>query len=292
LNTEGGRDASLEASALAAWLGAVVGEGTAPELYEYVSGDTAQETVLTLLQIGYLAAAMPRMAADEARVAYTLDGERQTEDVPPGTSLALQLTADDLAGLELEVLRGRVGVDVSSLAPIDPATGKTDPNVQVARAYRVQQPAAPGDQAAVEPPEATGDEAEEAVPTALAEPVTDFVDGDLVRVTLDTALAEGADDGCYQLTDLLPSGLVAVTAPSQGDQVYYEGIDDPDLVFPYQVVGQRVSFCVWRDGKVDSLSYLARVITKGSYVAEPAVLQAMEVPESRNVSSSAQITIR
>ncbi|MFN2114597.1 MAG: hypothetical protein ACK2T6_02710, partial [Anaerolineae bacterium] len=62
--------------------------------------------------------------------------------------------------------------------------------------------------------------------------------------------------------------------------------------YPYAVDGQRVSFCVHRDDRRSDLSYLARVVTTGRYAAEPAVISAMEAPESRAVSTASAIVIR
>lgn len=278
LVVDGGRDESLEASAMAAWLGAVLGSDTAPMLYQYVSGDTAREAVTTLLEAGYLAAAMPRMAAEPAVVAYSRFGSRQEETIGPGESLQLRLSREEAADLALEVVKGRVAAAVTTLVPMDPRDLSVDPEVRLSRSFRLQE--VHGD--AADRPDGGSDE-----------PTTVFRDGDLVLVSLEYDLGEGADDGCYQLSDLLPSGLVPVTTVSQGDRVYYEGIEDPDLVFPYQVVGSRVSFCAYRDSDQNVLRYLARVVSKGEYLAEPALLQSMQVPDSRALSGgSTTITIR
>ena len=246
-------------------------------LYEYVSGDAAREAVTTLLEAGYLAAAMPRLAAEPAVVAYSRFGSRQEEAIGPGESLQLRLSREEMADLALEVVEGRVAAAVTTLVPMDPRDLSGDPEVQLSRSFRLQ--------------EVRGDAADR--PGGSDEPTTVFRDGDLVLVSLEYDLGEGADDGCYQLSDLLPSGLVPVTTVSQGDQVYYEGIEDPDLVFPYQVVGSRVSFCAYRDSDQNVLRYLARVVSKGEYLAEPALLQSMQVPDSRALSGgSTTITIR
>lgn len=263
------RDASLEASLLAARLGAGLGDDTAAGLYAYAAQDTADDIVLALLEADYLQAALPRLAATPATLAYERFGAREERALAPGETLALQLTPDELSALGLEVVEGRVLVAATSLVAVEPAALESDPAVSVNREYGVLP--------------ATGE--------AAGEPTTSFTDGDLVRVALDYALEEESAAGCYRLSDLLPSGLRAVTGPYD-PSVYYEGVDQANLVFPYDVVGQRVSFCVYRDGDQEPLSYLARVVTKGTYAAEPALLQSMEVPASRALSSPAEVTIR
>jgi uncharacterized protein YfaS (alpha-2-macroglobulin family) len=228
------------------------------------------------LEAGYLGAAMPRMSASPVTVAYSRFGSRQEATLEPGDSLAMRLAPDEADALALEVTQGNAIVNVSVLTPLDPATVVPDPDVQVERRYALQLPYRPEVTATATPGADT----------------TEFADGDLVRVTLEYDLAEGAAVGCYQLSDLLPSGLAPVTAVSQPDAAYYEGIDDPNVVFPYEVDGQRVSFCVFRDGKQVPITYLARVVTKGVYTAEPVLLQSLEVPSSRALTDAFEIAIR
>jgi uncharacterized protein YfaS (alpha-2-macroglobulin family) len=64
-------------------------------------------------------------------------------------------------------------------------------------------------------------------------------------------------------------------------------------VLPWRVVGQRVDFCVSPDSKVptQTLRYLARVVTSGTYRWEPAVLQSSIVPEQGVVLPPFDVTI-
>jgi uncharacterized protein YfaS (alpha-2-macroglobulin family) len=60
------------------------------------------------------------------------------------------------------------------------------------------------------------------------------------------------------------------------------------------VVGQRVDFCVYRDPRrpVQTLRYLARVVTPGAYRWEPAVLQSSLVPTQGTILPAFEVTIR
>ena len=93
-------------------------------------------------------------------------------------------------------------------------------------------------------------------------------------------------DDCYQVSDMLPSGLRPVT------RLWEQGIMETNVWYPYFVEGQRVSFCVYRDLNVKTIVYYARVIGTGTYTAEPAVMQSQQAQESIGVTGALEVEIR
>ena len=109
-----------------------------------------------------------------------------------------------------------------------------------------------------------------------------------MRVELDYTLGPQALNGCYQVSDLLPSGLKAVTRP------YAWGIrwpGGPPVYYPYAIEGQRVSFCVYRSEEQRPIVYYARVTGRGEFEAEPAIIQSQKAPESINLSAADRVVI-
>jgi hypothetical protein len=278
LNVGGEPDDVLEATALAAALGAQLADDRAPALFRYTTANTPAGRVLDLERVLYLAAALPGLPGEPVRFRYSLGGERVEAELERGESIALLPGGEGLAGLQLQVEKGRLGVVAISLVPVDPAALAIDPALSVWRAY---QPGAPAGEEAppLPPPPAPG---EEPPPVSIQE-------GQLVRVVLGYELASQAVDGCYQVLDLLPSGLKPVTRPAA------RGLDESDenIAFPYDVSGQRVSFCVSKsDEPRKPLVYYARVLGLGRYTAEPALIQSMLAPQSVNLSAPSEVTIR
>ncbi len=107
---------------------------------------------------------------------------------------------------------------------------------------------------------------------------------DLVHVTLKVHLTDPLKSTCYQVTDLLPSGLAPVS------QTAWPGMD-PELILPYEVEGQRVSWCIGTDRADISLGYSARVVSAGTYRWEPAVIQAVAAPEIGSATAVITYTI-
>ena len=79
----------------------------------------------------------------------------------------------------------------------------------------------------------------------------------LVRVTLNVRFGTGAPRGCYQVTDLLPSGLAPIQTASSAYGYYAEDA----AIGPYEVEGQRVSWCIGPSDPTWQLGYTARVVT-------------------------------
>jgi uncharacterized protein YfaS (alpha-2-macroglobulin family) len=115
-----------------------------------------------------------------------------------------------------------------------------------------------------------------------------------VTVDLTVRLGAKAPKGCHLVTDLLPSGLVAVGR--------LEGWVDPDdeepapkdVGYPYAQVGQRVSFCAER-GKgmtVVHLRYFARVVTAGTYAWEPTIVESRTATGRAALTAATVVTIR
>jgi alpha-2-macroglobulin len=248
-------DEILEATSMLAIIGASLGDDLAVGIFGYTEENRTVDVLVELEQISYLRRALPRLPANEVTFEYTLNGERKRESLERGATFALRLSPEQLRDLAPVAVDGPVGVSTLFLAPLAPSDVKPDPAVSVTR--RIE--AADGG--------------------VIAE-------GKLVRVTLDWDVGPAALDGCYQVSDLVPSGLRPVTR--------YRRWDTLGAVYPYAVLGQRVSFCVSKEMKLfyQPIVYYARVVSKGTYVAEPAIIQSQKAPESINLSLPETIEIR
>jgi hypothetical protein len=253
------QDDILEATSLAAILAAALGDTLAPQLFDYTSENYTTDILVQLEQISYLVKALPRLSSAPVSFAYTVDGKRNVVELKRGDSLALQLTPAQLASLRVEPVKGAVGVASFYTAPVDRDSVDVDSNVKLTRSY-AQDPAT-------------------------------LHEGDLVQVRLSAEFGAQALNGCYQLTDLLPSGLRPVARP------YAWGLP-PGPIYPYRIDGQRVSFCVskgvpFQPGLPPIMAaYWARVVSTGEYTAEPALLQSMQSARSINFSAADKVIIR
>lgn len=228
----------------------------AVDLARYLLDNPSSEYLPVLEQIGFVRAAIEWLPRDDARFAWAVDGERHEETIAPGEVFTLRLTADQRRSLVLEPLRGEMVLASSWAREADAADLPRDPSVTIERT--------------VSPPD-----------RAPAD--------DLVSVTLTVSFADNAPEGCYQVTDLVPSGLAPVVEP-MGQ--WWDGGGDSRVIGPYAVEGQQVSWCV--DPEMDApirLGYSARVVTPGTYRWEPAVIQSVAAPSIGSSTPALTYTI-
>lgn len=200
-----------------------------------------------------------RTAGATAVAALTVDGVRREVRVEPGAPVSVSLTPAQAVGARLEPVSGSTLVvstwtDTLSAISLTALTGQS-----LVRTVK---------------------------------PAGSIGETDVVEVTLKVALGAKARNECWRVTDLVPSGLRPITGAGtfvtndQGEPVWTG--TSPDTVD-----GQRVEFCVSRVGKTSTftLRYVARVVTPGTYLWEPAVLQSTVVPDEGVVGVPTTVTI-
>ena len=158
--------------------------------------------------------------------AITIDGHRAVVKLDPGEAYSVRLSAAQAQGLSVETVSGTVSAVVEARVPIRASELSPHPDLTLVRA-------------------------------SIAEPIP----GDrLVQVDLTATFKGLAPEGCYDVTEVVPSGLAPVAVNGQSDT-------DPGTAWPSRMVGQQVSFCAYHDrsrGSVVHLRYMARVVNTGS----------------------------
>ncbi|MCL6581396.1 MAG: hypothetical protein K6U08_07265, partial [Firmicutes bacterium] len=270
LNVSRDQEEIVRATSLAALVAAELGLAEAERLLDYLVSNEPWEELNFLELALALKESVPRTPA--APATFTLKPEGVRVELENGQTYTRILTAEDLARLEFAEVRGGVTLCVAYRAPVD--LGRT----------KVR----------------SGEAAVERTYSVSGRAGTSFKAGDLVKVTLSYRISGQAPEGAYQLVDFLPSGLACVARPWE-----YWGPPDQNLGCPVEVDGQRVVFGVYNTLKSDpvtgkplprgtsgTITYYARVVSLGSFRAEPAVLVHVESGEFFAVTRQAEVTIR
>jgi hypothetical protein len=249
-------------TALAAALAAAVGNPLAGRFWAYVAANPAVDRIEVLPAIAFATHMLDRLPVSPARLAWTIAGTRHVVDLGRGESIQLVLTPTQLASLTIDRLAGSIGVTTEWREAVAPSAFAPDPDLTITRSV---QPAGPIHAA------------------------------DLVVVDLNVSFGAQAASGCRQVTELVPSGLAPVGAESRWYDPDNEDVPPDDgVVLPYDQSGPRVFFCVEPTStrRTFTLRYVARVVTPGTYVWEPAVAQSVGGEAIANLTAATTLTIQ
>ena len=256
-------DPNLEAllTARLAVVAASLGDPVAAEMDAFLGANAPTDTVVDLERALAAAGWARRMAPADASAWLTVDGTRRELRIDASMPVSVVLTPAQASTARLEPGTGSVLVTTTAAVPFDPASLTAPAGQSITRTV---------------------------TPGGTVE-ATDIV-------TVDFAVTPGGrgSEGCWTVTDHAPSGVVPIPAPADIYGEDEEGMDVPQTVWPMDITGQRVSFCVTHDPKHPTahLRYLARVITPGEYRWEPAVLQSALIPEQGSWVPEETLTIR
>jgi hypothetical protein len=243
-----------EATALVLLLAAELRDPVSLDVARYLLENPSRERIAAMEMVGFARAGLRWLPRETARFAWSVDGVRREERLENGRSFQLVVTAEQRRSLRIEPIEGSMMVAGSWDGEADYAQLPQHQLVQIERTVT------PAGTASV---------------------------GQLVRVTIDLTIDRQAPRGCYQVTDLLPSGL----APVATTWAYWSEADD-GVILPYSVDGQRVSWCVDPRSLRRPLGYSARIVNPGAYRWEPAVIQSLQDPNIGSSTAPADYRIR
>lgn len=258
----GVEDENAEATALAALLAGALDLPERDLLRQFVAEHPPKEVLLNLEELAYAKKVLPKLKPSPASFSYMLGGKKETVSITGGQHHAVHLEPSQLADFRAESVTGDVGVSVRVTRPIQTATTARK-DISIRREYLVN-----------------------------GKTTDDFKDGDIVEVRLYPTVSKENPQKEFQVTDLLPSGLLPISAP-------YSYWSDYTAYWPYGGEGQRLVFRYYPGGswrysdacQAECFRYFARVKTKGTYKAEPAMIQAFLDPETIAFSNEETLTI-
>jgi hypothetical protein len=257
----GGSTADIAAAtALMAVLTAANGDPLAPRFWAYVASNPGTEAPFSLHAVGYVEQMLAHGSIEPASFAYKFGDERKIVELESGGTFRMSVTAKQLAALTIEPVSGRIGVTTRWRQAVEASSFEPDPDISIARTVT---------------PDGTVGSA------------------DLVTVELTVDFGATAPTGCHRVTDLVPSGLVPVGNLAGWVDEEDESAPPPTATYPYAQTGQRVYFCAETTSRsrVAHLSYVARVVTSGTYTWEPALVESRTGPDRAALSKGSVVTI-
>ena len=237
-----GLEEIVDATSLLSVVAAGLGDPLASSMADYVLANPGRDTTHALDLAAFVRKTIARTPAAAASFAYTVDGQRRVVKLEAGDSFTLELTAGQRAGLALERLTGAVSVAMETTVGVAVSGLRPSADLTLKR-------------------------------TVLTGPIPT---GRVVVVDLEATFSESApESGCYDVVELVPSGLAPLTIVN----IYSE---ESGVVWPSSIVGQTVTFCATntaREGHRAHLRYMARIVSEGTFTWEPAIMQLGGAPE-------------
>jgi len=258
VNVGNDQDDILSATALASVLAAMLDDESAEGLFGYTTSNYTKDILVYFEQILYLANKLPYTSGVKSKFAYTLSGKRTEVELKAGETHKLIVNSQELNNIKLESIEGMTSIASDYKTPFSSDSVKKDETISLTRTF-----AANGVQK------------------------TDFNQTDLIQVTLNYNFGQKVLDGCYQVTDFIPSGMRIVNRSYTRTGLYSDS-----SWYPYEIKGQKVSFCTSKGNLLKPIKYYARVVSKGEYKAENAIIQSLQSIDSFNISDLQKVKIQ
>lgn len=236
-------------------------------LSNYLFDNPPKRNLSYLEQLLYIKETLENLKGDRVQFSYQAGEKSGKEVLEKGQTFRLILSPEELKNIQFSDIKGEVGVvsfyeEEYSIEEISP-----DEKISIKRDYLLNNRSK-----------------------------REFKEGDIIKIRLDPKIAEIAFEGDYQVIDYLPSGFKPVT------RIYERELSLGDecnpVWYPTQIENQKISFRIWKGFNKTkycsnrTINYYARVISKGSYRAEPTTIQSLKSLSSINFSLEDKIKIK
>ncbi len=224
------------------------------KLWNYLEKHNPQKELNILEKVLMVKDQLAKMPAQQASFELKTNERNEKIVLSSGQSVRLRLSKEEVNSLSFAKLEGAIQV-LSIFENAQTQALQNEAKFEVTRAYELENKVSQS-----------------------------FSEGDLVKVSLAIKLKEGVSGDNFQLRDILPSGLRPVSYQSETWFSFDEEKDYCNSVwYPEKIDGQQIYFSFDRQADIIehkcanfTINYYARVISKGSFRADSAMLQSAE----------------
>ncbi|MEZ4087363.1 MAG: polymorphic toxin-type HINT domain-containing protein [Candidatus Gracilibacteria bacterium] len=261
LTPEAALDIGLEQTALTAFIASEIGDQNHQKLWNYILAEGHEHTETLILQEMMYAQSQLEKGLN-AEVSLSINGENISLK---GMELhQMSVTPEELAALTITNVQGEPFVISTYEQDLDLASAQQSQGLSLSRRYLVN-----------------------------GQETTNLQPGDDVEVHFTINIPTELE-GSYEVKEYLPSGLKPTT---QAYRPYFYEESETNYYHPYYQDGQEIRFYTYCSKEEPSsctrdFYYLARVINKGTFVQEPAIIQKYDNPAIMGLSSSQKSSVQ
>jgi uncharacterized protein YfaS (alpha-2-macroglobulin family) len=238
------------------------------KLWNYISTQEMEKNLMELERIAVAKVELGRAKTGKAKFSYSTSVRSNDIVFENGETYSISLPSDELKTVKFKNISGDIALVSYWEKSKDPKDMALSDQVKIERSYLSSENKESGE----------------------------FEEGDVVKVKISPKIGSMATGGSYQVVDYLPSGLRPIT------QTYSSGLKaeekcDP-IWYPDRVENNAVYYRIDKgfenssNCKNRSLSYYARVVSKGSYESAPALIQSVDNPALLNISQKNRLEIK
>lgn len=221
-------------------------------LLRYLCDNPPPDTTTHMEQALAASRLLANATTGSVSVTYTVNGQSTTKTLSGSEAATVSLSAAEAKTFAVTAHTGNVSAISTYAAPFDPAAA-TDPRLTITRTYTVN-----------------------------GKPATTFRRGDIVKIQFAWEKKAGELGKFFAVTDLLPSIFRVVSNP------WRYANPDNSFNYPYALENNRVKLYAWES----SFYYYALAAQDGTAVAEPPMIQALDVPANIQYGAEATVTVK
>jgi alpha-2-macroglobulin len=240
-------------SYLIAWLGSLISEDGAKNYYQFARGQIDTHEIYPLERLLYIEHQWLKKQPEPFTLTLKIKDQKVVVDSAKSQAINLITDAEALKTLVVEKITGAPEVIIGFFGPIDASQASS--SFKISRSY-----------------------------SKAGQTTTQFGRTDTVRVNLSFQMPAQSGGQCTMITDYLPSNMRPL---SQAVAMPYQ---QPNLTYPTNVDGQKVTFCVSPTSK--PISYMARITSPGTFVADSPIIQSLATPSLFAVGTPTIIEVK
>lgn len=268
LAEETDKDKQVKLTSMIAVLASYLNIGGDKEaLWNYASSHSPERDLNELEQIMIMKTELARTKDQVAKFSYELGSKKEAVKLENGQPYLMTLSADEIKTIKFSDIEGQISLISFYERNRNPEELIKNDELGLTREYLVNN-----------------------------QSTKTFSEGNIVLVRLDPTIAASAIDGNYQVVDYLPSGLRPITQLYERDLPSGDRCDS--IWYPSKIVDNAIYFNIWKGFDKDkycdnrTINYYVRVVSKGSFQANPALIQSAKDLGSLNISDKASIEIK
>lgn len=286
------KDDVLATTALGLMLSVYIDSPTSESFYEYCKVNSTKDILIDIEMLSFIKNKIVKANPTTGKFTYTYMGETKEVTLEPGKIEYKDIPSKNIGDFKIVSVTGDMAL-LSIFKKTPTGSESTDPNLKISRKYYNSNGSQNISSLNGAQSGTTTSGTQNSALSGITQ-VNTFAIDDVVKVELTVEFATKAVDGSYEISDYVPSGLKPI------ENTWLYGVERSFSDNWYgNINGQKISFNLYnfnnsvysQDGS-KTITYYARVVSPGTYIAESPIIQGYGNSAGMNFGERAVVVIR